>query len=455
MATLCSSSSTTTSLHSPTPKPSPLHLSSPSLPSLLRNRPRPLRLRRLTVRNIDAAQPFDLESKLSQQHIPRRQHQHQQQQQPPMINKLKIGIIGFGNFGQFLAKTLVLQGHVVLAHSRSDHSDIARSLGVRFFPDPNDLCEDHPDVILLCTSIISTESVLKSLPLGRLRRSTLFVDVLSVKEFPRNLFLKYLEPDFDILCTHPMFGPESGKDGWSGLPFVYDKVRVGKGEGREKRVEAFIDVFRREGCEMVEMSCAEHDDHAAGSQFITHLVGRVLQGMELRDTPINTKGYKSMLDLVENTSKDSFELFYGLFLYNKNAMEQLERMDLAFEMVKRQLIERMHALVRKQLVGLEGEGSEAVGLVKGKEKVEKVKKLLSSRKNEVVVEKIEESFFSREEVVVENDIEGVNKLSSNANGIAKAENGAARAENGAAEAENGVTKADSIRSSSDMSDPNR
>ncbi|GAB2210630.1 hypothetical protein Drorol1_Dr00015900 [Drosera rotundifolia] len=446
MATL-SSSSSTTSLHSPTPKPSPLHLSSPSLHSLLRHRPRPLRLRRLTIRSIDAAQPFDLESKLSQQYFPS-QHQQQQQQQPPMINKLKIGIIGFGNFGQFLAKTLVRQGHVVLAHSRSDHSDIARSLGVRFFQDPNDLCEDHPDVILLCTSIISTESVLKSLPLGRLRRSTLFVDVLSVKEFPRNLFLKYLEPDFDILCTHPMFGPESGKDGWSGLPFVYDKVRVGKGEGREKRVEAFIDVFRREGCEMVEMSCAEHDDHAAGSQFITHLVGRVLQGMELRDTPINTKGYKSMLDLVENTSKDSFELFYGLFLYNKNAMEQLERMDLAFEMVTRQLIERMHALVRKQLVGLEEEGSDAIGLVKGKEKVEKVKKLLSSRKNEIVVEKIEESSFPREEVVVENHIENVNKLSSTANDIA-------RAENGAAEAENYTTKADSIRSSSDMSDPNR
>ncbi|GAB2236291.1 hypothetical protein Drorol1_Dr00028232 [Drosera rotundifolia] len=45
-------------------------------------------------------------------------------------------------------------------------------------------------------------------------------------------------------------------------------------------------------------------------------------------------------------NKFNHELFYGLFLYNKNAMGQLERMDLAFEMVKRQLIERMHALVK-------------------------------------------------------------------------------------------------------------
>ncbi|GAB2238709.1 hypothetical protein Droror1_Dr00016611 [Drosera rotundifolia] len=34
--------------------------------------------------------------------------------------------------------------------------------------------------------------------------------------------------------------------------------------------------------------------------------------------------------------------------YNKNAMRQLERMDLAFETVKRQLIERMHVLVKSR-----------------------------------------------------------------------------------------------------------
>lgn len=193
--------------------------------------------------------------------------------------------------------------------------------------------------------------MLNSLPLQRLKRSTLFVDVLSVKEFPRNLFLQTLPSDFDILCTHPMFGPESGKNGWAGLPFVYDKVRVGKSECRVKRVESFLDVFRREGCRVEEMSCKEHDKYAAGSQFITHFLGRVLEKFDLEDTPINTKGYESLLNLVENTSKDSFELFNGLFLYNQNAMEQLERLDWAFELVKQQLFGNLHGLLRKQLFG--------------------------------------------------------------------------------------------------------
>ncbi|KAI9191203.1 hypothetical protein LWI28_005066 [Acer negundo] len=98
-------------------------------------------------------------------------------------NVFKIVIIGFGNYGQFLAKTLVSQGHAVLAHSRSDHhNETAKKLGVSFYADPHDLCEEHPEIILLCTSIISTKQVLKSLPLQRLKRNTLFVDVLSVKE---------------------------------------------------------------------------------------------------------------------------------------------------------------------------------------------------------------------------------------------------------------------------------
>lgn len=264
--------------------------------------------------------------------------------------KMKIAIVGFGNFGQFLAKEIVKRGHTVLAYSRSDYSRVAAEIGVQFFSDADDLCEEHPEVVLLCTSVLSTEKVLRGLPLHRLRRSTLFVDVLSVKEFPRSLFLQLLPPDFDILCTHPMFGPDSGKAGWGGLPFVFDKVRVGSDPARIARVEAFLDVFCAAGCRMVEMSCAEHDRYAAGSQFITHMMGRVLEKLGLGNTPINTKGYESLLNLVDNTARDSFELFYGLFLYNKNAMEQLERMDWAFEMVKKQLSGHLHGLVRKQLM---------------------------------------------------------------------------------------------------------
>lgn len=151
-----------------------------------------------------------------------------------------------------------------------------------------------------------------------------------------------------------MFGPESARESWNGLHFVFEKVRIGEEGSRAERCEKFLSIFEREGCKMVEMSCVEHDRYAAGSQFITHTVGRVLGMLRLESTPINTKGYETLLDLVENTAGDSFDLYYGLFVYNKNALDMLERLDSAFEALKAQLFGSLHDVVRNQLFGNAG-----------------------------------------------------------------------------------------------------
>jgi arogenate dehydrogenase (NADP+) len=86
----------------------------------------------MVVMAIDAAQPFDFEgrarAKLDDE------------------KRLKIGIVGFGTFGQFLAKRLIAKGHKVLATSRTPYDKEAQQLGVDFFSDPDDFCEEHPDV---------------------------------------------------------------------------------------------------------------------------------------------------------------------------------------------------------------------------------------------------------------------------------------------------------------------
>ncbi|KAF0903721.1 hypothetical protein E2562_029089 [Oryza meyeriana var. granulata] len=300
----------------------------------------PLRLRAARATEGAARQPFD--------HVPRAVEEVGEDEEQRR-RSLKIAVVGFGNYGQFLTRTLVRQGHTVLAHSRSDHSAAAAELGAFFFADPHDLCECHPDVVLLVTSILSAEAVLRSLPVHRLRRDTLFADVLSVKEFPRNLLLSALPEEFDIICTHPMFGPESARDGWGGLPFVFDKVRVGDCPARRARAEAFLGIFAREGCRMVEMSCAEHDVHAAETQFLTHTVGRILAMLELLSTPINTKGYETLLRLVDNTCSDSFDLYNGLFMYNNNSTELLSRLEWAMDSVKKKLFDGLHDVLRRQL----------------------------------------------------------------------------------------------------------
>jgi len=207
----------------------------------------------------------------------------------------------------------------------------------------------HLQVVILCTSILSTKIVLESMPLMRLKMSTLFVDVLSVKVFPKQLLTSKLPQHFDILCTHPMFGVNSGSGSWQGLNYQYEKVRIGNDPDRQERVETFLKIFSNEGCNMVEMTCEEHDEAAASTQFVTHTVGRMLGTMKLQSTPINTKGFEALLQLTSQTNTDSFDLYYGLFLYNRNATDELERIEKGLESVKDRLFSRLHDIARREM----------------------------------------------------------------------------------------------------------
>ncbi|KAG6433304.1 hypothetical protein SASPL_104912 [Salvia splendens] len=203
---------------------------------------------------------------------------------------LRIGMIGFGPFAQFLAKTMIRQGHIITATSRSDYTHLCTQLGISFFRhiyiyitiDDILLERDIIDVLSSITSLpdsrnaltslhinyVSLSQVIKALPLECLKQPMLFVDVLSVKEHPRDLMLQVLPHDSD-----PMFGPESGKNGWKDLPFMFDKVRI----RNEAACSDFLQIFATEGCKMMEMSCEEDDEFSGRSQFLTHTLGRSSQ----------------------------------------------------------------------------------------------------------------------------------------------------------------------------------
>ncbi|XP_027332969.1 arogenate dehydrogenase 1, chloroplastic-like [Abrus precatorius] len=255
---------------------------------------------------------------------------------PCSSSSLKIGIVGLGSFGQFLAKTMIKQGHTLRATSRTDYSHICSQLGIQFFSDVVAFVEADNDVILLCTSILSLSQVLSSMPLTRLKRPTLFVDVLSVKEHPRDELLRVLPEESDILCTHPMFGPESGKNGWKDLTFMYDEVRIRD----EALCSNFLHIFRSEGCRMLQMSCEEHDKVASKSQFIAHTIGRTLAEMDIKSTPIDTKGFQTLVQLKDTTTRDSFDLYCGLFIHNRFAVQELENLEHALHKVKEMLAQR-------------------------------------------------------------------------------------------------------------------
>lgn len=53
-----------------------------------------------------------------------------------------------------------------------------------------------------------------------------------------------------------------------------------------------------------------------------HTVGRMLGRLGLESTPIASKGFEILLEAARNTIGDSFDLYYGIFMYNFNSNEQ-------------------------------------------------------------------------------------------------------------------------------------
>jgi hypothetical protein len=76
---------------------------------------------------------------------------------------LTIGVVGFGRFGQFIARSFAKYGRVVVT-SRSDYTEIANGMGVTYVPlsDPRAFLAEGLDVIVFCVSILSFKATVKS-----------------------------------------------------------------------------------------------------------------------------------------------------------------------------------------------------------------------------------------------------------------------------------------------------
>ena len=234
---------------------------------------------------------------------------------------IKIGIIGFGRFGQFIGTEMVKYGFNVFATSRTDYSELSEKLGITFL-DKYKFENTFLDIIILATSILSFEGVIDSYP-KTFWNNKLIVDVLSVKSYPFEI-LNNKFPNNDLLLTHPMFGPDSANNvnGWHDKSFVYWK----KVKKNFKLVQDFLDFWRLQGCKMIEMNPDEHDRLTANSQFLTHFIGRTLELLNCQNTNVDTDGYKSLIKIKDHSVNDSWDLFYALAKYNPKSLDTISKL---------------------------------------------------------------------------------------------------------------------------------
>ena len=240
---------------------------------------------------------------------------------PPM----KVGVYGLGRFGFFWAKELS-KTMEVLGYSRNPKRPVPT--GVKKTGEQEVL---DAEALFLCVSISAMKEVV-----GRIGDiippRTLVFDTCSVKMYPLSVMEGYLPQENPIIGTHPMFGPDSAADGLRGLPLVMSPLRA-----EEKIIEEWEKIFKRMGLKVIRITPEEHDHTAAYSQGVTHFLGRVLDELNLKPTEIGTMGYKKVLEVVEQTCNDPYQLFLDLQRYNPYTEEMRQKLKDALESTMKKL----------------------------------------------------------------------------------------------------------------------
>ncbi len=232
---------------------------------------------------------------------------------PPSTPALSVGLIGFGAFGRLIARHLA--PHLrVLAHDPFVAADA-------FGPDavPADLATAAAcPVVILATPVPALRAVARALA-PHLRPGALVADVGSVKVVPAAILREELPAHAEILATHPLFGPQSARDGIRGLKLAACPVR-GRGG---LRAAAFL--RRVLGLEVILTTPEAHDREMAVVQGLTHLVAKVLVRMEPLPARMTTRSFERIMEAVGMVRHDAPEVFAAIERQNPFAPQVRRR----------------------------------------------------------------------------------------------------------------------------------
>ncbi|MBI4361282.1 prephenate dehydrogenase/arogenate dehydrogenase family protein [Candidatus Micrarchaeota archaeon] len=230
-----------------------------------------------------------------------------------------LGLVGFGQFGKFAARHLKDHFDVTVSDEK-DVSESARKMGLKAGPLKQ---AAQSDVVVLAVPVSKLRSVLKAIA-PHLKKGAWVADVGSVKIEPVEWMEKILPKTVNVIGTHPIFGPQSGRNGIQGLPIIVCPVR-----GDSAKVTAFLEGTLK--LHVVQSTPEKHDEDMAYSQALAHFVGQALKEMDLPDVKEKAATYEALLAIRDLVKYDSPELFETIQKENPHAetvrqrfMDQLE-----------------------------------------------------------------------------------------------------------------------------------
>lgn len=222
-----------------------------------------------------------------------------------MMKKV-VSVFGYGRFGKLWADILKNDFRVKV-YSRRGLKPEDVNPGIEI----TDLAGLHDtDALFYCVAISSLETVLMETKKFH-KTDCVYFDTCSVKVEPARWMKQQLPEMSRIIATHPMFGPDSYDAAIEKLPMVMCNISATQNE-----FSYWTDYFNNGKIQVEVMTADEHDEMVAYSQGITHYIGRVLADLNLKNTKINTLGYKKILEIIQQTCNDSWQLFCDLQHFN-------------------------------------------------------------------------------------------------------------------------------------------
>ncbi|MBW8880073.1 MAG: prephenate dehydrogenase/arogenate dehydrogenase family protein [Asticcacaulis sp.] len=226
-----------------------------------------------------------------------------------------MGLFGLGAFGRLIVKHLSPYFDIYAC----DPSPEARAFAKRhnvFLVDAEEAAACR--IVILATPIRTMKALAERIA-PHVHPRALVIDVGSVKMKPAAWLEEALPKSAYILCTHPLFGPQSARKGIHDLEIVVCPVRV-------RRLAPILRFFRETLDLKVSVATPEqHDKALAAVQGLTHLIAKVLTGLEPLPTVHTTRSYDLMMQGVGLVSGDSDELFLSIERDNPFAAEVRKR----------------------------------------------------------------------------------------------------------------------------------
>jgi prephenate dehydrogenase len=235
------------------------------------------------------------------------------------MGRVEIGIIGFGRFGQFAAERLREDCRVVVY----DRKRVRCPKGIR-----RGTLEEvaKSPVLLLCVPISEIAKTCREIK-PYLTSGQLIIDTCSVKEKPLQEMARWLPRFVEILGTHPLFGPDSARNGIRGLKIVLSPVRC----RRVSKIKAWL---KGKGLEVIVTTPARHDFEMARTQALFHFLARGIAETGIRVGRLSTPGPAKLFEDFRDVQNDSMQLFQDLHQMNrfasavrKHLIERLIRLD--------------------------------------------------------------------------------------------------------------------------------